>query len=43
MEEIQKALQDLAVAVERNDTLANVKVTITIKKPKADKASDESR
>lgn len=43
MEEIQKALKDLAKAVESNPTVKSVKVTITLQKPKADKASDESR
>ena len=33
MEEITKALHDLAKAVERNDTVARVKVTITLTKP----------
>ena len=39
MKNITKALQDLAKAVESNDTISNVKVTITIKKPKSSKAS----
>ena len=30
---ITKALQDLMKAVESNDTVASVKVTITLKKP----------
>ena len=33
MENITKALQDLAKAVESNNTVQNVKVTITLKKP----------
>ena len=38
MKDITKALQDLAKAVENNDTVASVKVTINLKKPKASKA-----
>ena len=38
MKSIAKALQDLAKAVESNDTVASVKVTIALKKPKASKA-----
>ena len=34
MENIEKALHDLAKAVERNDAVERVKVTITLKKPK---------
>ena len=37
MKNITKALQDLAKAVESNDTVASVKVTITLKKPKESK------
>ena len=40
MEKITKALQDLVEAVESNDTVASVKVTITIKKPKTSKAAN---
>lgn len=43
MENIQKALQDLAKAVESNDTVQNVKVTITLKKPKPNKAKPNSK
>ncbi len=39
MENIQKALRDLAKAVESNDTVERVKVTITLKKPKPSKAT----
>ena len=39
MQEITKALQDLAKAVKGNDTVERVKVTITLKKPKSSKAS----
>ena len=38
MENITKALQDLAKAVESNDSVERVKVTITLKKPKSSKA-----
>lgn len=38
MDNIEKALRDLAKAVESNDTVERVKVTITLKKPKPDKA-----
>lgn len=38
MENITKALQDLAKAVKSNDTVERVKVTITLKKPKSSKA-----
>lgn len=38
MDDFKKALQDLAKAVEGNDTVANVKVTITLKKPQPSKA-----
>ena len=41
MDEITKALQDLAKAVKSNDTVERVKVTITLKKPKPSKASDD--
>ena len=39
MKNITKALQDLAKAVNSNDTVECVKVTITLKKPKASKAN----
>ena len=38
MDNITKALQDLAEAVKDNDTVERVKVTITLKKPKPGKA-----
>ena len=38
MDNITKALQDLAKAVKGNDTVERVKVTITLKKPKSSKA-----
>lgn len=41
MQRIEKALRDLARAVESNDTVERVKVTITLKKPKPRKAKDK--
>ena len=41
MENITKALQDLANAVNSNDTVERVKVTITLKKPKSSKAKSK--
>ena len=38
MDGITKALKDLAKAVESNETVASVKVTINLKKPKTNKA-----
>lgn len=42
-ERITKALQDLAKAVESNETVKSVKVTITMQKPKPSKAKPKSR
>lgn len=39
MENITKALQDLAKAVEKNEIVSSVSVKITLKKPKASKAT----
>ena len=39
MGNIEKALQDLENAVKSNDTVASVKVTITLKKPQSSKAT----
>ena len=39
MDNIEKALKDLAKALESNPTVERVKVTITLVKPKPDKAS----
>lgn len=39
MKNITKALQDLAKAVETNETVKSVQVTITMQKPKASKAN----
>lgn len=43
MESITKALKDLAKAVESNGTVEKVKVTITLKKPKPNKANDADK
>ena len=43
MERIQKALQDLAKAVESNQTVERVKVTITLKKPNPNKAKVDDK
>lgn len=43
MENITKALQDLAKAVESNPTVKSVKVTVTLQKPKPSKAQPESK
>jgi hypothetical protein len=43
MENIEKALRDLAKAVESNPTVKSVKVTITLQKPKPSKAKPESK
>ena len=43
MENIEKALRDLAEAVESNPTVKSVKVTITLQKPKPSKAKPESK
>lgn len=42
MDNITKALQDLAKAVESNNTAERVKVTITLKKPKTSKAQTKA-
>lgn len=39
MDNIAKALQDLAKAVDGNCTVERVKVTITLKEPKSSKAN----
>ncbi len=39
MDEIEKALQALAKALESNETVAKVTVTITLTKPKPSKAT----
>lgn len=40
---MEKALQDLAKALENNDAVQRVKVTITLVKPKPSKAKPESK
>ena len=42
MDNITKALQDLAKAVKSNDAVERVKVTITLKKPKSGKAQTKA-
>lgn len=41
MNELKKALQDIAEAIESNEAVESVKVTITIKKQKPSKATDK--
>lgn len=41
MNELKKALQDIAEAIESNEAVQSVKVTITIKKQKPSKATDK--
>ena len=43
MENIEKALRDLAKAVESNPTVKSVKVTITLQKPKPSKAKAKNK
>jgi len=43
MDNIEKALKDLTKAVESNPTVKSVKVTITLQKPKPNKAKPESK
>lgn len=43
MQDITKALQDLAKSVDNNDTVQSVVVKITLKKPKSNKAKAESK
>lgn len=43
MNDITKALQDLAKAVESNPTVKSVKVTVTLQKPKSSKAKPERK
>ena len=43
MDNIEKALRDLAKAVESNKTVQSVKVTITLKKPKSSKAKPDNK
>lgn len=41
MEEITKALQDLAKAIENQNAVQSVKITITLKNQKPSKATDD--
>ena len=43
MKDITKALQDLAKAVESNQIVKTVKVTVTLQKPKSSKAQPKSK
>lgn len=40
MDDITKALQDLAKAIENQNAVASVKITITLNKPKQSKATE---
>lgn len=42
MDNIEKALQDLVAAVKSNETVKRVTVTITLKKPKPNKADTKA-
>lgn len=39
MDEIKKALQDLANAIDNQTAVDSIKITITLKKPKSNKAT----
>ena len=41
--EIEKALQEVAKVVECNDSVESIKITLTIKKQKPNKATTESK
>ncbi len=43
MDAIRKALQDLAQAIDNQTAVESVKVTITLKKPKPDKATEADK
>ena len=43
MEEIKKALEALAKAVEKADMVERIKISVTLKKPKTDKAEPRSK
>lgn len=43
MKDIEKALKDLAKALENNETVSRVTVSITLVKPKTDKAKPQSK
>ncbi|MBR2908070.1 MAG: hypothetical protein IKC26_09950 [Clostridia bacterium] len=42
MDEIKKALQDLADAIDNQDAVESVRITITLKKPKPSKATPKA-
>lgn len=42
MDKIEKALKELQEAVKTNDTITSVRVTITITKPKPDRAKPKT-
>ena len=41
MDEIKKALQDLAIAIENQKAVESVRISIVLKKPKPDKGTDD--
>ena len=43
MDNLEKALQDLVKAVKSNETVERVTVTITIRKPKSNKATNDDK
>lgn len=43
MEDITKALQEIAKAVENNEAVTSIKVTITVKKQSPSKATNGSK
>lgn len=43
MQSIEKALQEIAKAVECIEAVASIKITFTFKKPKSSKATKESK
>lgn len=43
MDNIKKALQDLANAIENQNSVESVKITITLKKPKPSKATTDNK
>lgn len=40
LDNLEKALRDLTKAVESNEIVSSIKVTITLKKPKSNKATE---
>ena len=43
MKNITKALQDLAKAIENQDAVQSVRISITLKKPKPSKATNDDK